>query len=57
MATQWTMAAECREWKETQALEKAIRDKTIDEKKCGGEEQLSQAPELADEDLPNEAVG
>ena len=56
LATQWTMAAECREWKETQALEKAIRDKTIDEKKWE-EEQLSQAPELADEDLPHEAVG
>jgi hypothetical protein len=50
------MAAEFREWRETQALEKAIHDKTIDEKKWE-EEQLTQAPEFADEDLPKEAVG
>lgn len=56
LATQWTMAAECREWKETQALEKALRDKTVDPKKWA-EEQLRQDSVAADEDLPVEAVG
>ena len=56
LATQWTMAAECREWKETQALEKALGDKTVDAKKWA-EEQLRQDPAVADEDLPAEAVG
>jgi hypothetical protein len=41
---------------QTQALEKALRDKTVDPKKWA-EEQLRQEPVVADEDLPAEAVG
>jgi DNA repair exonuclease SbcCD ATPase subunit len=56
LTTQWTMAAECREWKETQALEKALRDKTVDASKWA-EEQLRQDSALADEDALVESAG
>jgi vacuolar-type H+-ATPase subunit H len=29
---QWTIAADCREWKETQAIERAMKDKTLEGK-------------------------
>ena len=55
LATQWTMAAECREWKETLALENAIRETRVDAKKRA-ENQLRQHVPLADEDVPGEAA-
>ncbi len=53
---QWTMTAECRDWKESQALERALREHRIDER-TWEKSQLQEDVGLPDEALLDEAVG
>ncbi len=56
LETTWTMAAACRDWKETQALEHALRTKDIDEQ-AWVESQLTQHDEAIQEEMAKEVVG
>jgi hypothetical protein len=54
--TVWTMTAQCRDWKETQAIERALRAKEIDEN-AWAESQLAEHDQVIEEEMAKEAAG